>query len=89
MPVSYQRYCLFDIGQVINNLMGGAYQSSYCRKKFRVLYYTVMNKVLNTLMLCVWFCQNTTPGSMVDLNQAVSQPIDVVTVMHLPVNVLQ
>jgi len=44
IPVSY-RYSLFDIGQVINNLMGGAYQSSYCRKKFRVLYCTLMNKV--------------------------------------------
>jgi len=44
IPVGY-RYSLFDIGQVINNLMGGAYQSSYCRKKFRVLYCTLMNKV--------------------------------------------
>ena len=45
MPVSY-RHSLFDIGQVINNLMGGAYQSTYCRKKFRILYCTLMNKVL-------------------------------------------
>ena len=37
-------YSLYDIGQVIEELMGGAYQASFCRKSFRKLYAT-MKKV--------------------------------------------
>ncbi|XP_043247449.1 transient receptor potential cation channel trpm-like [Amphibalanus amphitrite] len=33
------RYSLLDIGLVINHLMGGAYRSTYSRRKFRALYY--------------------------------------------------
>ncbi|CAG0882990.1 unnamed protein product [Darwinula stevensoni] len=39
---STARYTLLDIGLVINQLMGGAFQSSYCRRKFRHLYLAVM-----------------------------------------------
>jgi len=44
VPTGY-RYTLMDIGQVMNKLMGGAYQASYCRKKFRTMYNAVMRKV--------------------------------------------
>lgn len=44
IPVGY-RYTLLDIGQVINKLMGGTYQSSYCRKKFRSIYNAITHKV--------------------------------------------
>ncbi|XP_076339242.1 transient receptor potential cation channel trpm-like isoform X2 [Tachypleus tridentatus] len=44
IPHEY-RYTLYDIGLVIEKLMGGAYRSSYCRRKFRLLYNNVMKKV--------------------------------------------
>ncbi|XP_076334720.1 transient receptor potential cation channel trpm-like isoform X2 [Tachypleus tridentatus] len=44
MPHGY-RYTLYDIGLVIEKLMGGAYRSSYCRKKFRQLYNNVMKRI--------------------------------------------
>lgn len=31
--------------------MGGAYQATYCRKKFRSLYNAVMRKVIVTLLI--------------------------------------
>ncbi|KAG1655147.1 Transient receptor potential cation channel trpm [Nymphon striatum] len=43
MPSDY-RYTLYDIGLVIEKLMGGAFRSSYCRRKFRELYNTVMKR---------------------------------------------
>lgn len=42
MPRNYH-YTLIDIGLVINKLMGGAYRSSYTRRKFRHIY-TVLTK---------------------------------------------
>ncbi|XP_022248148.1 transient receptor potential cation channel trpm-like [Limulus polyphemus] len=44
MPHGY-RYTLYDIGLVIEKLMGGAYRSSYCRKKFRQFYNNVMKRI--------------------------------------------
>ncbi|CAD5113778.1 DgyrCDS2946 [Dimorphilus gyrociliatus] len=38
------RYTLFDVGQVIERLMGGAYRATYCRKHFRNIYNTVVKK---------------------------------------------
>ncbi|GFY53608.1 transient receptor potential cation channel trpm [Trichonephila inaurata madagascariensis] len=40
------RYTLYDIGLIIEKLMGGAYRSSYCRRKFRHLYNNVMRKII-------------------------------------------
>ena len=37
MPRNYS-FTLIDVGLVINKLMGGAYRSSYTRRKFRSLY---------------------------------------------------
>ena len=39
-------YTLIDIGLVINKLMGGAYRSSYTRRKFRHIYALVNKKLL-------------------------------------------
>ncbi|CAL4164580.1 unnamed protein product, partial [Meganyctiphanes norvegica] len=38
------RYSLIEIGLVVNKLMGGAYRSTYTRKKFRNMYGHIMNK---------------------------------------------
>ncbi|KAI9554622.1 hypothetical protein GHT06_019895 [Daphnia sinensis] len=43
MPRNYS-YTLIDIGLVINKLMGGAYRSSYTRRKFRHNYTILMKK---------------------------------------------
>jgi len=43
IPRGYM-YTLHDIGLVINKLMGGAYRSSYTRRKFRLIYAKVMKK---------------------------------------------
>ena len=43
MPRNYS-YTLIDIGLVINKLMGGAYRSSYTRRKFRSIYSSLMKK---------------------------------------------
>jgi transient receptor potential cation channel subfamily M protein 3 len=43
MPRNYS-YTLIDIGLVINKLMGGAYRSSYTRRKFRHNYTVLMKK---------------------------------------------
>jgi len=32
------RVTLLDVGGVIEKLMGGAYRSKYCRRKFRSIY---------------------------------------------------
>ena len=37
-------FTLIDIGLVINKLMGGAYRSSYTRRKFRHIYSTLMKR---------------------------------------------
>ena len=44
IPLGY-RYTLYDIGQVIEKLMGGAYRAAYCRRRFRTMYNAVMKKV--------------------------------------------
>lgn len=44
IPSGYH-YTLFDIGLVMEKLMGGAYRAEYCRKKFRSKYNAVMQKV--------------------------------------------
>ena len=44
IPLNY-RYTLYDIGMVIEKLMGGAFRASFCRKKFRTMYNAVMKKV--------------------------------------------
>ncbi|KAL1431159.1 hypothetical protein MTO96_014543 [Rhipicephalus appendiculatus] len=44
LPSGY-RYTLYDIGLVVEKLMGGAYRSAYCRRKFRNLYSTVMRRM--------------------------------------------
>ncbi|KAK2171560.1 hypothetical protein NP493_1054g00080 [Ridgeia piscesae] len=44
IPSGYH-YTLFDIGLVMEKLMGGAYRAEYCRKKFRIKYNAVMQKV--------------------------------------------
>lgn len=36
--VSTYNYTLIDIGMVIEHLMGGAFRSTYCRKRFRQKY---------------------------------------------------
>jgi transient receptor potential cation channel subfamily M protein 3 len=43
MPRNYS-FTLIDIGLVINKLMGGAYRSSYTRRKFRHNYTVLMKK---------------------------------------------
>ena len=43
MPRNYS-YTLVDIGLVINKLMGGAYRSSYTRRKFRTIYQNLMKR---------------------------------------------
>ena len=43
MPRNYS-FTLIDIGLVINKLMGGAYQSSYTRRKFCHNYTVLMKK---------------------------------------------
>ncbi|XP_053265125.1 transient receptor potential cation channel subfamily M member 6 isoform X2 [Podarcis raffonei] len=52
LPVDY-KISLIDIGLVIEYLIGGAYQSSYTRKHFRVLYnslYRKRERVVSSLM---------------------------------------
>ena len=44
LPPNY-RYTLYDIGHVIEKLMGGAYRATYCRRKFRAKYNAIMKKV--------------------------------------------
>ena len=44
IPLNY-KYTLYDIGMVIEKLMGGAFRASFCRKKFRTMYNAVMKKV--------------------------------------------
>lgn len=43
LPVDY-KISLIDIGLVIEYLIGGAYQSSYTRKHFRILYNNIYRK---------------------------------------------
>ncbi|ELT97529.1 hypothetical protein CAPTEDRAFT_120255, partial [Capitella teleta] len=43
IPPDY-RYTLYDIGQVMEKLMGGAYRASYCRRKFRAKYNAIMKR---------------------------------------------
>lgn len=38
---SNRKVTLLEVGEVIEKLMGGAYRSRYCRRKFRSLYYQV------------------------------------------------
>lgn len=45
IPRNYS-YSLIDIGLVISKLMGGAYRSSYTRRKFRNIYQMVMKKTV-------------------------------------------
>ena len=33
------RVTLIEVGEVLEKLMGGAYRSLYCRRKFKELYY--------------------------------------------------
>ncbi|KAK3097474.1 hypothetical protein FSP39_009961, partial [Pinctada imbricata] len=40
IPTGY-RYTLLDIGMVLEHLMGGAFRSVYCRKKFRQKYHAL------------------------------------------------
>ncbi|GFV05713.1 transient receptor potential cation channel subfamily M member 6 [Trichonephila clavipes] len=49
------RYTLYDIGLIIEKLMGGAYRSSYCRRKFRHLYNNVMRKIIAVSAARMWF----------------------------------
>uniref|UniRef100_A0A670JB81 non-specific serine/threonine protein kinase n=1 Tax=Podarcis muralis TaxID=64176 RepID=A0A670JB81_PODMU len=48
LPVDY-KISLIDIGLVIEYLIGGAYQSSYTRKHFRVLYNSLYRKLVSSL----------------------------------------
>ncbi|ESO08111.1 hypothetical protein HELRODRAFT_169845 [Helobdella robusta] len=43
MPANY-RFTLYDIGQVINKLMGGGFQAIYGRRKYRLLHNAAKNK---------------------------------------------
>ncbi|CAG0883890.1 unnamed protein product [Cyprideis torosa] len=46
---SNPRYTLMDIGLVIEKLMGGAFRSNYCRRRFRLVYAAVMNRAERNL----------------------------------------
>lgn len=43
--VSTYNYTLIDIGMVIEHLMGGAFRSTYCRKRFRQKYNALRRNV--------------------------------------------
>lgn len=39
---SFSRVSLIEIGLIIERLMGGAFRSNYCRRKFRQVYYSAV-----------------------------------------------
>lgn len=43
--MSTYNYTLIDIGMVIEHLMGGAFRSTYCRKRFRQKYNALKRNV--------------------------------------------
>uniref|UniRef100_K7GFK9 Uncharacterized protein n=1 Tax=Pelodiscus sinensis TaxID=13735 RepID=K7GFK9_PELSI len=70
LPLDY-KISLIDIGLVIENLIGGAYRSSYTRKHFRILYNSLYRKrksVVSSFAQSLSrhsFCHNNQMGSRV------------------------